>query len=190
VRIGLIRHFLVEQPLPTGWMTAADLHEWRMRYDSARVISSPIELGSVKWEACVSSDLERATATARAAFDGEIEITSLLREPELGSFRTGNLRLPIWLWRASLRYCWLTGHRSQRPCRDVFHSRVNTMADSLERRRENTLVVSHAGMMAYLSTALRKRGYAGPKLRIARHAQLYVYEKALTNVSVVSKIAD
>ena len=41
----------------------------------------------------------------------------------------------------------------------------------------DTLVVSHAGMMAYLSADLRRRGYSGPKLRIAKHATLYTYEK-------------
>ena len=43
---------------------------------------------------------------------------------------------------------------------------------------QDTLVVSHAGIMAYLSSELRRRGFAGPKLRIAKHATAYVYEKA------------
>jgi hypothetical protein len=43
--------------------------------------------------------------------------------------------------------------------------------------RQDTLVVSHAGMMAYLSAELRRRGFAGPKLRWAKHATAYIYEK-------------
>ena len=177
MRIGLIRHFPVEQPLPSGWSTAAELAEWRVRYDSARAIPVPINLGSTAWNACLSSDLDRAIVTANAAFNGMLEITPLLREPEFSQFRTGRLRLPIWVWRWMLRISWMTGHRSQRHCRDDFRLRVASVVDALERRNENTLVVSHAGMMAYLSAALRNRGYIGPRLRIPKHAQLYEYEK-------------
>lgn len=177
MRIGLIRHFPVEQPLPSGWITAAELQQWRTRYDAANVIPTPIDLASGSWSACLSSDLDRAIVTAKAAYAGEIEITPLLREPELALFRTGGLRLPVWLWRWVLRFSWMMGHRSQRQCRDDFRSRVSALADALENREGDTLVVSHAGMMAYLSAVLTQRGYSGPKLRVARHAQLYVYEK-------------
>ena len=177
MRIGLIRHFLVEQPLPRGWVTAAELHQWMTRYDAARVIPATIDLGFAGWSACMSSNLERAIVTAKAAYRGEIEITPLLREPELAQFRTGALRLPVWAWRWVLRFSWMTGHRSQRQSRDDFQSRVSALADALESREEDTLVVSHAGMMAYLSAALTKRGFVGPKLRVAQHARLYVYER-------------
>lgn len=183
MRIGLIRHFRVEQPLPSGWMTAGGLHLWRTRYDSARVLPVPLDLGAEVWSACISSDLERAIATAKAAYAGGIEVTPLLREPELAEFRTRRLRLPIWLWRWVLRLSWMTGHRSQRQCRDDFRLRVSAMADALERRDGNTLVVSHAGMMAYLSAELTKRGYAGPKLQVPEHARLYVYEKSPNQVN-------
>jgi len=177
MRIGLIRHFRVEQPLPSGWITAGELHSWRTRYDSAHVIPVPLNLGAEVWSACLSSDLDRAIATAKAAYAGEIKVTPLLREPELAEFRTGRLRLPVPIWRWVLRFIWMTGHRSQRQCRDDFRFRVSTLADALEIRDADTLVVSHAGMMAYLSVELTKRGYVGPKLRIPDHAHLYVYEK-------------
>jgi hypothetical protein len=74
------------------------------------------------------------------------------------------------------RFSWLTGHRSQRACRDDFRRRVSEVADRLCRARRDTLVITHAGMMAYLSRELRRRGFVGPKLRIARHATAYVYE--------------
>lgn len=177
MRIGLIRHFPVEHALPTGWRTAADLHQWRTRYDSARVVAKPLDLGPDPWDACLSSDLDRAIVTAKASYSGQIEVTPLLREPELAEFQTGRLRLPVWLWRWVLRFAWITGHRSQRQSRDDFRSRVAALVEALDNRDEDTLVVSHAGMMAYLSAALRKRGYAGPKLRVADHAQLYVYQR-------------
>ena len=178
MRVGLVRHFPVEQALPTGWRTDAELRAWRQAYDASAIVVGAVDLRSTTWDECLSSDLERAVATARALFDGPIEQTALLREPEFAAFGTGQLRMPIWIWRWVLRLAWMTGHRSQRPCRDEFRQRVSAVADVLEQKRGATLVVSHAGMMAYLCRELRRRGFIGPKLRIAQHATLYLYEKS------------
>ena len=177
MRIGLIRHFPVAEPLPAGWKTAAELAEWRQRYDLANTLIGQADLGTGVWDRCLASDLPRAEATARAIFSGSIELTDLLREPEFAPFRTGRLRLPVWLWRWVLMLTWLTGHRSQRACRDDFRRRVQAAADCLCALNGDTLVVSHAGMMAYLSAELRRRGFSGQKLRVAEHAKLYIYEK-------------
>ncbi len=183
MRIGLVRHFPVERGFPTGWRTAAELHTWRQEYDASPCIIGAADLRSTTWDECLSSDLDRATATARALFSGAIEKTALLREPDFAEFGTGNLRLPMSLWHWVLRLAWMTAHRSQRACRDEFRGRVLAVADLLERRSGNILVVSHAGMMAYLSAELRRRGFAGPKLRIAKHATLYLYERSRDNVT-------
>lgn len=177
MRIGLLRHFPVNYNFPTGWKTADDLQAWRERYDAAEALAGTFDLGGVVWQACLSSDLPRASLTARTVFRGEIEQTVLLREPEFALFQTGNLRLPMWGWQGLLRLAWLTGHRSQRACRDDFRQRVLAMADRLSALQQDTLVVSHAGMMAYLSAELRRRGFTGPKLRLAKHARAYIYEK-------------
>jgi broad specificity phosphatase PhoE len=177
VRIGLLRHFPVEQKLPSGWRTAADLQAWRERYEMAQACVGEFDLGGVVWQACISSDLPRARITASAVFRGEIRYTSLLREPEFGQFTTGDLRLPVWAWQWLLRLSWMTGHQSQRAGRDEFRRRVLAVADQLSASDQDTLVVSHAGMMAYLSAELRRRGFAGPRLRIAKHATAYIYEK-------------
>lgn len=177
MRIGLIRHFKVEEGLPKGWRTAMELHEWRGRYDLAQVIPSTLDVGANGWSQCISSDMERAVATAKAAFTGTIEFTPLLREAEFAPFQTGALRLPTWLWRHIYRLAWMSGHSSQRMFRDEFRSRVMAVADRLEALKENVLVVSHAGMMIYLTKELALRGFIGPKLRMPENARLYVYEK-------------
>ena len=177
MRIGLLRHFPVEQKFPAGWRTAADLQVWREQYDMAQTSVGEFNLGGVVWQACISSDLPRARITASAVFHGEVVHMDLLREPQLAEFKTGNLRLPIWVWQWLLRLSWITGHRSLRACRDEFRRRVLAVADRLSALEQDTLVVSHAGMMAYLSAELRRRGYLGPKLRIAKHATAYIYEK-------------
>jgi len=177
MRLGLLRHFPVKYGLPRGWMTAAELSHWRDQYDTSEVTPQPLELGAYIWRECLSSDLHRAVATAQAAFAGPIETTSLLREAEFAQFQTGNLRLPVGLWGWILRAAWWSGHGSQRACRDAFLRRVTAAADLLESRMDGTLVVSHGGMMAFLSAELRRRGFTGPKLRLAKHAMLYVYER-------------
>lgn len=177
MRIGLIRHFQVVEQFPTGWKTAAELVEWRQRYDQAQVIVGNADLGDGRWAACISSDLPRTQITANAVFAGTIESTPLLREAEFAQFRTGNLRLPVTVWKWILRLSWMTGHRSQKGPRDEFRRRVQAVADRLCTLEANTLVVSHAGMMAYLSAELRRRGFSGPRLRVAKHATVYTYEK-------------
>ncbi len=177
MRLGLLRHFPVQQPFPSGWRTSDDLQRWRVAYEASPVVLGNADLGSHAWSRCLSSDLKRAAATARTVFRGDVELTPLLREADFAPFQTGNLRLPVWLWHWVLRVTWATGHRSQRKCRDQFQKRVVEVADLLVSKGEETLVVSHAGMMIYLSAELRRRGFRGPSLRMPKHATLYVYER-------------
>jgi hypothetical protein len=76
----------------------------------------------------------------------------------------------------------MTGHPSQRACREEFRQRVRAAADRLNALDQDTLVVSHAGMMAFLSVELRRRGFAGSKLRIAKHATAYLSERSEVNL--------
>lgn len=177
MRIGLVRHFPVEQPFPRGWKSTTELLEWRRQYDASPVLVGPADVGSFEWTECLCSDLERAVATAKVVFNGCIEQTSLLREADFASFKTGRMRLPVWVWRMMLGLSWAIGHRSQRANRDEFRCRVAAAADLLETKNGDVLVVSHAGMMSYLSKEIRRRGFVGPKLRMPKHATLYLYEK-------------
>lgn len=177
MRLGLIRHFPVRHGLPTGWRTSAELMAWRDHYNRSEVVVGPAHLGDEAWVACVSSDLHRARVTAAAVFSGRVEETPLLREAEFAPFPTGDLRLPVWAWHWVLRLSWMSGHPSQRACRDEFRRRVRVAADRLMAVEQDTLVVSHAGMMAFLSAELRRRGLTGPRLRIPRHATVYTYRR-------------
>lgn len=175
MRIGLLRHFPVDVELPRGWKNVRELMAWRERYDAALPSVGEFDLGGGCWQACLASDMPRTRLTASAVYAGEIETTSLLREPQFAEFQTGRLRLPTLAWRMVLWMSWSTGHRSQRACRDEFRGRLRTVADRLCAAECDTLVVSHAGMMAYLAKELRRRGFAGPRLRIARYAKVYEY---------------
>ncbi|MBN8626982.1 MAG: histidine phosphatase family protein [Planctomycetes bacterium] len=173
--------------MPRGWLTADDLVRWRSRYDVAEVMAGDFELGAVDWKSCLSSDLPRTRATAAAVFPGPVTATDLLREPEFARFATRRLRMPIRAWQILMHLAWLTGHASQRAKRDDFRRRVTCVADRLTAESQDTLVVSHAGMMAYLSRELLRRGFQGPKLRIAKHAVVYVYKRAGNETNCVEE---
>jgi hypothetical protein len=178
MRIGLLRHFPVDQPFPSGWRTSAELQEWQRTYDLAATRVGDFDLGAVVWRVCLASDLPRARITAATVFKGPVEYTAMLREARFAPFGTGGLRLPVWVWHALVRMCWWTGHRAQRACRDEFRARVQAAAERLDLMSEDTLVVSHAGFLAHLGRGLQRRGFAGPGLGLARHARVYVFERA------------
>jgi broad specificity phosphatase PhoE len=163
--------------MPGGWLTALQLHQWRQRYDEATAQPGPVPFAAEGWGRCYSSDLKRAFVTAQALYTGEIIQTPLLREPEIRQFRTGSLTLPIGMWRWIMRLAWMTGHASQRSARDDFANRVQQVAELVESSECDMLLVSHAGMMAYLRGELLQRGFQGPKFRVPEHARLYVFEK-------------
>ncbi|HEV7404724.1 MAG TPA: histidine phosphatase family protein [Chthoniobacteraceae bacterium] len=177
MRIGLLRHFPVAEPLPSGWMTAAQLHAWRERYEASPARPTGAKLEASQWPRCYASDLLRAYTTARALYPGEIVQTPLLREVEVAEFRTGNLELPVRLWKWIIQGAFLTGHRSQRTSRDQFVSRVRAAADLAESAESDALMVSHAGTMLYLRKELIRRGFRGPRFTVAEHARLYVFER-------------
>jgi broad specificity phosphatase PhoE len=177
MRIGLVRHFPVQEAWPSGWLTSEDLQQWRVRYDASEPIVGPIDVSAIAWRRCYCSDLKRAAVTAQAAFCGSIIPTALLREVAPAPFATGPLRMPLWGWRLLYRLAWFTGHKSQRAVRDEFHRRIKATADLLEQEPLDTLVISHAGVMFFLRKELRRRGFTGPKFGLAESAQLYVFER-------------
>ncbi len=177
MRIGLLRHFEVQQPIPSGWITAQELARWRDDYDRAEVIPCPVELGGIPWKRCLASDLKRAWLTATTVFAGPIQSMKELREVQTDRFRTGGLRLPFGAWRWLARLAWLMSHPSQRAAKADFLARVRYLADQvIPRLAEDTLVVSHAGIMVFLRKELLRLGFAGPGFRMPRTGRLYVFE--------------
>ena len=177
MRVGLVRHLKVTQPFPSGWVTARDLQDWRLRYDAAPVEPGQVAVKVGEWDRCYVSDMARAVVTAQAVYSGEAIQTALLREPEVREFQTGDLSLPFGVWKWILRLAWMTGHRSQRSARDEFTQRVRQVADLIESPGGDILLVSHAGMMVYLRAELLRRGFQGPKFHMADHGRLYVFER-------------
>jgi broad specificity phosphatase PhoE len=177
VRIGLLRHFEVEKPMPSRWITSQELAQWREEYDRAGVIPGDVELGGIRWNRCLSSDLKRAYLTAEAVFTGPIQRMKELREAQTSQFRTGQLKLPMGGWRWLLRLAWATSHPSQRTAKEDLMARVRyVVGEIVSRVEENTLIVSHAVIMVFLRKELLRLGFTGPKFRLAQSGRLYVFE--------------
>ncbi len=177
MRIGLVRHFKVQEPIPSGWVTSAHLVKWREAYEIADVEVAEVDLRGYEWPQCWASDAPRAQTTAKAAYSGPITTFHELREAEVLPFQTGNVPLPFPVWHLLLRLSLATGHSSQRSARDSFINRIREMTDKLVAQTMDTLVVSHAGVMYFMRKELLRRGFKGPKFKVAKHGHLYVFEK-------------
>lgn len=164
--------------MPSGWITSRQLTQWREEYEGADISPCVVELGNIHWNKCLSSDLSRAFMTAKSVFSGPISTMPELREAQTNPFRTGQLKLPIGGWKWLLRLAWLTSHPSQRTAKEEFVARVQYMTDKiLSTAEENTLIVSHAGMMFFLRQELLRLGFTGPNFRVAQNGKLYVFER-------------
>ena len=178
VRIGLVRHFEVRRGMPSGWRTAAEIHQWRQEYDGSEIVPQEVALGDTAWRHCLSSDLPRAYLTAQSIFAGPVTQIPHLREVEIEPFDTGRFRLPVLAWRWLVQAAWLTSHRSQRAAKERFLANVRHVArEILHPRTEHTLVVSHGVMMMFLRRELLALGNSGPRFKLAEHGKLYVFER-------------
>jgi hypothetical protein len=157
--------------------TAADMQAWMREYDTSQVIPAPVDLGGTCWQRCYASTSSRALATAQSIYSGPIIKTDLLCEPVIQPFKTGRLKLPLFGWRWLLRLAWLTSHSSQRAVKQRFLADIEAAVEMLRSGAgETTLVVCHAGVMMFLRKELLRRGFQGPKFRMAEHGRLYVFE--------------
>ncbi|HYG33886.1 MAG TPA: histidine phosphatase family protein [Clostridia bacterium] len=180
IRIGLVRHFEVVRGMPAGWMTWDEMRQWRRDYEASEVIKRPFTDGGIVWSRCLSSDSPRALQTAEAIYRRTVQKVPQLREAEIGPFRTGSLRLPLAGWRWLIRIAWLASHSSQRAAKAQFLSNVSYITQEfLSAAREDTLVVSHAGIMMFLRKELLRLGYVGPNFTLADHGHLYVFERRM-----------
>ena len=186
-RIGLIRHFEVKKSFPSGWLSWEDLIKWREEDELSEVHAGEIDLGGIHWRHCFSSDMPRAYLTAQSVFPGGgISQLPELREPHVGNFRTGKLRLPYFLWKQLLRIAWMSSHSSQRAAKEAFMAKIrHIVAEVVLKAQEDTLIVSHAGVMMFLRKELVKLGYAGPGFKIAQNGRLYVFERKAAFVEQV-----
>ncbi|MGD6831289.1 histidine phosphatase family protein [Sutcliffiella halmapala] len=177
MKIGLIRHFKVTRGYPDNRVTAEELLKWVEEYDASEVEENDLDLKNIDWKRCYSSDLPRAVKTAEKAFKGDISFLKELREITVAPIFPPNRRLPLKLHLLSIRMAWLFNHKSQPVSKRELQKRISDTLDKILFSKENTLIVSHGGVMMLLRKELLRRGFRGPEFKIANNGELYLFEK-------------
>lgn len=181
MRVFLLRHARV-------------LVEWKKRYtsvgydeESARYDSAPIEIQAIPnlgpSKVYVSS-LPRTAATAEL-IEGRpaYEISPLLDEVPIRSFRDSRIELPTWLWNLGASLQWLWGSKRQREGRKDTRRRAQAFLDLLEARGEDCVVVGHGIHFYVLMRQMRTRGYSGRIKRYMRNAEVREFSLAMEYAS-------
>lgn len=177
MKVGLIRHFKVTRGYPDNRVTAEELLKWVEEYDASEVEENELDLKNIDWKRCYASDLPRAVKTAEKAFKGEITFLKELREITVAPIFPPNRRLPLKLHLLSIRMAWLFNHKSQPVSKRELQKRISDTLDKILSSKENTLIVSHGGVMMLLRKELLRRGFRGPEFKIANNGELYLFEK-------------
>jgi broad specificity phosphatase PhoE len=177
MKVGLVRHFKVTHGYPKKIITAEELVRWEKDYNESNVEEKEINLSQVKWEKCFSSDLPRARITAERCFDGTIIYLEELREVALSPFFQKKIRLPLLVHILFIRFAWLVNHKSQLEKKSDVLKRVNKALDLALQSGEDVLIISHGGVMKYMTKELKKRGFRGPKFRRPENGMLYTFVK-------------
>lgn len=177
MKIGLIRHFPVNQPFLKGWVTQQEVLHWFDAYNKAAIRNMQVALED-DWQACYCSALSRAKETAAIIYKKEIVSSELLNEPFTDPFTARNIKLPFLVWGMIFRFAILYNHSSQSHRKDVIEKRLKDFLEEIMSKHEsNVLIVSHAFSMEILSRLLIKQGFRGKKLTMPKNGALYVYEK-------------
>ncbi|MFS0597504.1 histidine phosphatase family protein [Peribacillus frigoritolerans] len=176
MKIGLVRHFKVAHEFPTGKsVTADDMKQWFVDYDAADIIYGTTLFGVEEWQECYCSDMSRAVKTAEHIFPGTVHRMEELREIPSPPLR-GRIKLPFILWAIWIRCCSVINKQTRAEIKFA-EQRINKVLDEVFAKGERSvLIVSHAALMVYMRKELIRRGFTGPKFKIARNGKLYVFE--------------
>ncbi|MGE7761474.1 histidine phosphatase family protein [Peribacillus sp. NPDC097895] len=177
MKIGLVRHFKVAHEFPTGKsVTADDMKQWFMDYDAADIIYGTTLLRAEEWQECYCSDMSRAVKTAKHIYPGTVHRMEELREIPSPPLK-GKVKLPFILWAIWIRSCSLINKQTRAEIK-IAERRINKALDEIFAKGErDVLIVSHAALMVYMRKELIRRGFAGPKFKIASNGRLYVFER-------------
>jgi len=174
--IALIRHGKSAQhvgvPIPGHRFEA-----WQRRYDDAGIhpdsMPRPESIDAARKAAVlVASDLRRAIDSADTLCPGRtLETDPIYREGELPSFASGP-RLPALAWAWASRLAWLLGSATNAEPLTEARQRAAVAAERLEDlalEHGSVALVGHGVMNGLIGTALRRRGWRGPRRPASPH---------------------
>jgi broad specificity phosphatase PhoE len=175
--IGLMRHYRVDYKAERNWLTADEFSEWIDRYNRAGIVPvMALQDCEIQWDACMSSDMPRATHTSRMVYKGQVEWNDQLREIEMAPVFRTKIRLHLGIWLALSRMAWWFSHPSQPESRSCTYERVRRVVDQIEScQGEHVLVVGHGMFMKAMQQQLRRRGYGGPAFGKPKNGYIYRY---------------
>lgn len=173
MKVGLIRHFKVIHSCSAfKLMSSEEFKNWQEGYNTAYVKPNTVEINKSEWHICYSSNLKRASYTAKTVYGNEIIETKLLREVEILPPFKSNIKLPFILWTILGRFAWFFGHKH------IDEKRAyDFISDILNKNDKDILIVSHGALMWYLRKALVSKGFTGPHFAKARNGYLYTFKK-------------
>jgi broad specificity phosphatase PhoE len=174
MKIGLVRHFKVDQQMPKGFLIDYDaLTDWFTKYDEADVHYTHVDLSAVNWERCYTSTMSRAYNTARHIYKGEIQPLDDLREVSVLDLMNKKRKLPIILWAILIK-------RKTLSANEITASTKKKLADFVDaillKHEKEILIVSHGFIMMLLQQELLARGFSGEQFRNPKNGKVYIFE--------------
>jgi hypothetical protein len=157
-------------------MTSGEFREWSEKYEVSKVIKKKVDMYGIEWDICYVSDLPRAITTAKEVYSGNLMIDKLLREVDNAPFiHTERLKLPFEVWHICGRLAWYFKSKSQPESIKDTRKRIIKFLDHIDWSKENVLIVFHGFMLFNFQKELRRRGFAGEKLKLVKNGVLYEY---------------
>ncbi len=175
MKIGLVRHFKVKQPLPKGFLIGYEaLVNWFEEYDTADVHYTHVDMRTINWKLCYASTMSRAYCTAKHIYDGEIQTIDDLREVTVLNLMNKKRRLPIILWAILIKRKTLSANEITEATKKKLANFIDWL---LSKQEKEILVVSHGFIMMLLQQELKARGFTGEQFRNPANGKVYIFEK-------------
>ena len=177
MKIGIVRHFKVEEHTTKYWMSAQQFSEWVDHYNRASIEENTMITAS-DWDCCYSSDMDRALQTTERLYQGKPVITPHLREIDIKPLFQTRLKLHLNMWLFLGRAGWIFNHPSQES-RSLTSNRANHILNEIEEgyKGRNVLIVTHGAFMMVLRKALIERGYIGDRFYKPENGRVYIFKK-------------
>ncbi|WP_028979352.1 histidine phosphatase family protein [Sporocytophaga myxococcoides] len=176
MRIGLVRHFKVNQPFPNKFLLSkGEVIKWFAEYDNTKNIEyKNVDLSQINWQHCYSSPMIRAVGTANHIYNGPISEITELKELDILHLLSDKLKLPFIIWAIIVRIKSFSSNKDT----NEFKSRIVDFLDNVIANNEsNVLIVSHWFVMRVIRKELIKRGLSGDNFKSKEYGTLYVYER-------------
>ena len=177
MKLGLVRHFKVDQTIDEKFLSPEKFDTTIKEYDSCSVIPNGLEINSSEWDICYCSSLPRAITTAKTIYNKEIIKTDLIVEVPISSFTKRNIKLPLFIWHLGARIAWYKSHHSQ--TEDIYATkrRIEEFYKLISNSgHENILVVAHGYFLKVFYEVMKKKGYSGDVELNIKNGKLYVLE--------------